>query len=162
MQLAIHTSMTEVRMWKYSKWTRSLPQIQSDALTFPRNYGESLACITFVPVIRGSSFLHGPFQCLALPPGGQNLSSWAETTWGWQRQMLRREEDKLLAAGRCLWKSLGESAGTVWAGTCESNPERTLFFFLLSAVWMYNLATENWVDAAVAALGLSTGCTLTG
>lgn len=36
------------------------------------------------------------------------------------------------------------------------------FFSLLSAVWMYSLAPENWGDEAVAALGLSTGCTLAG
>lgn len=52
--------------------------------------------------------------------------------------------EQALAPGRCSWKSLGESAGAVWAGICKSNPEPTLFFFFFLALCSVDVQFGNW------------------
>lgn len=96
-----------------------------------------------MPVTRGSSFLCGPFQCLALPPGGQSLSSRAETTWGWQRQMLRREEGKLwplVDAHGSLWGSLQVLFEQEYANLIQNQH----FFFFFLALCSVDVQFGNW------------------
>lgn len=154
----------EVRMWKHSRWTRSLPQIQSNALTFSRNYGERVWLALHLCLLPG-----------ALPSFGAHFSAWhcprearacllGQKLRGAGRGRCRGERRTssrpLVDAHGSLWGSLQVLFEQEYANLIQN--QHFFFFSLLSAVWMYSLAPENWGDEAVAALGLSTGCTLAG